>query len=234
MESRELSSSELKKEQQKTLETPRMHYGISAWLLFRLMDVVYGRKAALSKFLVLEIIARMPYVAWEQVSYVAITHTHSAPKFARRIHGEVLDAREQQDNELWHLLIIEELTQTRGYKKHGLIRVRVLPQILAYLYYHLSWFLYVLKPRWSYLLNAQFEDHAEHEYMGYVRDHPETDDEKWESSFRDEYGNYETVGDLLRAIALDERHHKLKSLEQIEQARFHQFDDGDDDDNASK
>lgn len=217
--SESLSSAELKAEQEKTLNSKRLKTGVPAKILFKAMDFIYGKKATLSKFLVLEIVARMPYVAWEQVSYVAITHTHSSPKFAREIHGEVIDAREQQDNELWHLLIIEELTQKKG-KRHGLIKVRVLPQILAYIYYHISWLLFVIKPKLSYQLNAEFEDHAEHEYMQYVLDHPEIDDEKWESTFKKDYGNFETVGDLLRNIGLDERHHKQKSLDQIENPRF--------------
>jgi ubiquinol oxidase len=31
----------------------------------------------------------------------------------------------------------------------------------------------VIRPDWSYRLNADFEDHAEHEYMAYVAEHPE-------------------------------------------------------------
>lgn len=215
------SREDLIKEQQVTLETKRMKYGLPAKFLFRLMDVIYGRKATLSKFLVLEIVARMPYVAWEQVAYIAITHTHSSPLFAKKIQDVVDDSREQQDNETWHLLIIEELTQVRG-KKHGRLRIRVIPQVLAYFYYHISWLLYVGKPKWSHQLNAQFEDHAEHEYMKYVLDHPELENEKWKGSFKQEYGDYETVADLLRRIGLDEREHKIKSLEQIDQARFGQ------------
>src|SRR6266851_2923452 len=33
--------------------------------------------------------------------------------------------------------------------------------------------LFVIRPEWSYRLNADFEDHAEHEYMLYVAEHPE-------------------------------------------------------------
>ncbi|MEM7096565.1 MAG: hypothetical protein AAF567_26415, partial [Actinomycetota bacterium] len=75
-------------------------------------------------------------------------------------------------------------------------------------------------PRLSYELNAHFEDHAEHEYMAYVEANPELDDEPWISEFRQDYGEFETVGDLLRAIGLDERHHKEDSLEHIDAARF--------------
>jgi len=216
-----LSSDDLKIEQKKTLESPRIKPGIPAKILFGLMDLVYGKKATLSKFLVLEIVARMPYVAWEQVSYVAITHTHSDPKFARKIHSTVIESREQQDNETWHLLILEELTQKRN-KKQPLLKIRIIPQILAWIYYHISWLLYVLKPKMSYQLNVEFEDHAEHEYMQYVQDHPEVDDQKWESTFKADYGNYETVGDMLRRIGLDEREHKELSQKEVDQARFSQ------------
>jgi ubiquinol oxidase len=214
-----ISTDELKAEQEKTLSTPKLKPGIPAKLLFALMDSVYGKKATMSKFLVLEIVARMPYVAWEQVSYVAITHKHSDPLFAKDIHENVVESRSQQDNEMWHLLILEELIQKRN-TRLGFFKVRVLPQVLAYIYYHVSWLMYVMKPRFSYQLNAEFEDHAEHEYMKFVLDHPEFEDEKWESKLKDDYGDFDTLADLFRNIGLDEREHKELSLEKIENARF--------------
>lgn len=214
-----MSHEELKTQQEVTLARPKMRAGIPARVLFALMDVVYGRTATLSKFLVLEVVARMPYVAWEQVSYVAITHASADPTFAKDIHENVEESREQQDNETWHLLILEEIIHKKKHKR-DVIRLRILPQILAYMYYHISWLLFVVKPKWSYKLNAEFEDHAEHEYMKYVVDHPEVDDEKWESALKDTYGDYDMFGDVLRRIALDEREHMLKSLEHIENARF--------------
>lgn len=211
--------SDLRIEQQKTLDTPRLKAGVFARMLFVLVDLIYGKKASLSKFRVIEIVARMPYTAWEQVSNVAITHTHADPIFAKNIHGTVVESREQTDNETWHLLMLEELLNKRG-KRHGAVRVRVIPQVLAWAYYHLSWLMYVIKPRFSYQLNVEFEDHAEHEYMQYVADHPEVDEEKWDSEFKDVYGHFETVGDLLRRIGLDEREHKESSMGHVKQARF--------------
>ena len=211
-------------EQEVTLKTPRMKPGSAAKILFKLMDAVYGKSANLSKFLVLEIVARMPYAAWENVSYVAITHTHAKPKFARKIHDEVLHARHEQDNETWHLLILEELTENKE-KPYGYIRTKIIPQVLAFVYYQISWILYAIKPRLSYQLNAEFEDHAEHEYMQYVKDHPEHDDEVWVSEFKDDYGQFETVSNVLLNIGLDERVHKIRSLELIDKARFNDRED---------
>ena len=213
------SPDQLRFEQLATLETPRLRPGIAARALFGTMDLIYGRGGSLGKFRVLEVVARVPYIAWENVAYVAITHTHSAPNFARGIHEEVSAIREQQDNEFFHLLIIEELLQRRG-ERQGFFRYRAIPQVMAWLYYHLSWLLYVVWPRLSHELDAHFEDHAEHEYMRYVADHPELDNEPWVTEFRDDYGDLATVGDLLRQIGLDERHHKQESLDRIEAARF--------------
>ncbi len=65
---------DLKAEQEKTLATPRRKYGLLAGGLFSAMDFLYGRRRTLSKFKVLEVVARVPYQAWEHVAYIAFTH----------------------------------------------------------------------------------------------------------------------------------------------------------------
>jgi hypothetical protein len=39
-------------------------------------------------------------------------------------------------------------------------------------------------PEWSYRLNADFEDHAEHEYALLVTEHPEWEDEPYDGARR--------------------------------------------------
>ncbi len=213
------SSEELKREQQVTLETPRRRYGLLARLLFLFMDLFYGKKRTFSKFKVLEVIARVPYQAWEHVAYIAMTHTYAMPDFARRIFDFLKEAREQQDNEQWHLLILEELTQKENVPEN-FFRFRILPQFMAFFYYHVSWLLYVMKPSWSYGLNADFEDHAEHEYMLFVQENTEFENKPFTSDFREDYGFYANLGDLFRRIGVDERMHKIESLERATHARF--------------
>ncbi|MGH3792740.1 MAG: alternative oxidase, partial [Pseudonocardiaceae bacterium] len=162
-----LTHEELRRAQADTLESPRRRYGIAARILFILLDVVYGKALTLSKFKVLELTARVPYMAWEHVAFIAITHVHADTNMARRIHGRVALSRAQQDNEMYHLLIIEELIARSG-QPQPQIKFFWLPQVLAFVYYQLSWLLFVVNPSWSYRLNADFEDHAEHEYMTMV------------------------------------------------------------------
>ena len=214
-----LTSEALKREQERTLSTPRLRYSLLARVLFVGMDILYGRRSTLSKFKVLELIARVPYQAWEQVAYVAITHTSQDPDFARRVFDRIRESRQQQDNEQWHLLILAELIVLRG-PREGFVRFWLIPQFIAFIYYQIVWLLYVVSPSWGYRLNAEFEDHAEHEYMEFVREHPELEQESWVSVLSAEYGVFKSLADLFRQIGYDERVHKEESLARLQAPRF--------------
>lgn len=205
--------------QYETLSAPRRHYGLPARALFRVLDVLYGQERTLSKFKVLELVARVPYQTWEQVAYIAVTHVHGRLALARRIHERVAEARAQQDNEQFHLLILEELIVKSGITE-GRLKFYWIPQLLAFSYYQLSLLLYVFRPGWSYLLNADFEDHAEHEYMSFANEHPEWEDTRFESEIAPDYGNFDSLADLFRQIGHDERVHKQESLELAREPRF--------------
>jgi ubiquinol oxidase len=84
-----------------------------------------------------------------------------------------------------------------------------------------SWLLYVIRPALSYRLNADFEDHAEHEYARLVEENPDWEEKSFESSFADDYAIIATWADLFRQIGYDERVHKMESLEAMERPRFH-------------
>ena len=214
-----LDKQALRREQLRTLAAPRRKYGFLARCLFLTMDLVYGKKRTLSKFKVLEVVARVPYQAWESVGYVAVTHKYSEPRFARRIFDRVAESRAEQDNEQWHLLTLEDVLARRG-ARESFFLYRLVPQILAFAYYHVSWLLYVIRPELSYELNADFEDHAEHEYAALVEENPEWEAERYDGPFIAEYGTFDSLADLLRQIGHDERVHKEASLARIGEARF--------------
>ncbi len=205
--------------QAQTLGTPRRRYGPAARLLFLTLDALYGKKRTLSKFKVLELVARVPYQAWEQAAYIAITHVHHRTGMARRIHDRVLESRGQQDNEQWHLLILDELIDRSGVTESR-IKFFWIPQAIAVVYYQLSWLLFVLRPKWSYQLNADFEDHAEHEYAHLVEEHPEWERVPFESQFTAEYGDFDSLADVFRQIGHDESVHKQESERHLGNARF--------------
>jgi hypothetical protein len=80
--------------------------------------------------------------------------------------------------------------------------------------------MYVVRPAWSYRLNADFEDHAEHEYALLVQEHPEWEHEQYEGEFGGDFGTYDHLADLFRQIGYDERLHKLESEANMRQPRF--------------
>ncbi|MFW2381316.1 MAG: alternative oxidase [Acidimicrobiales bacterium] len=203
--------------QAKELSSPRRSYSAAARLLFAIMDLVYGQARTLQKFRVLEVVARVPYQAWESVAYVALTHTSRNTDFARRVYDRARAARIEQDNEQWHLLILEELTAGR---RRSLIRGRLIPQILALGYYQVSWILYAIRPKWSYRLNADFEDHAAHEYALFVEEHPEWEDRPFTSDLESDFGSYRSLADVLRQIGYDEQLHREESEAMMRSPRF--------------
>jgi hypothetical protein len=214
-----LTHEELLRAQAETLARPRRSYGIAARVLFVMLDTLYGKARTLGKFKVLELVARVPYQTWEQVAYIAVTHMHRRAGMARRIHDWIAQARAQQDNELWHLLIVEELL-VDSEQAQSRVKFFWVPQVIAFVYYQLSLLLFVVRPEWSYRLNADFEDHAEHEYMTMVAENPAWESIPFESEFTDDYGQFDSLADLFRQIGHDERVHKEESETQMRQPRF--------------
>jgi len=214
-----LTHDELAWAQSETLARPRRRYGVPARVLFALMDLLYGRGRTLSKFKVLELVARVPYQSWEQVAYIAITHVHARTDLARRIHDRVTESRGQQDNEQWHLLILEEMIAKAGIPESR-VRYFWLPQVISFVYFQLSWLMYVIRPALSYRLNADFEDHAEHEYMAFADEHPEWEAIAFDSQFAADYGTFASLADLFRQIGHDERTHMQESEQRMREPRF--------------
>lgn len=194
-----LSHEQLALAQAQTLASPLRSYGLAARALFAALDSFYGKPRTLSKFKVLELVARVPYQAWEQAAYIAVTHVNERTGLARRIHDRIAESRSQQDNEQWHLLILDELIARAGTRERRL-RFFWLAQAIAFIYYQLSWSMFVVRPAWSYRLNADFEDHAEHEYAILVSEHPEWENVPFVSQFTADYGEYASLADVFRQI----------------------------------
>jgi hypothetical protein len=93
-----LSAAGLRRAQAETLRTPRFRYSIPARLLFWIVDVIYGRQRTLRKFIVLEIVARVPYQAWERAAYGALTRMHPRLRLAERIFERVVETRAQLES----------------------------------------------------------------------------------------------------------------------------------------
>jgi hypothetical protein len=117
-----------------TVSAPRRRYSLGARVPFSLLDAVYGKPRTLSKFKVLELVARVPYESWGQVAYIAIAHAQGRTDLARRIFDRETENRAQQDNQQWHQLILEERIASQGVSE-GWFQFTFIPQALASVHY---------------------------------------------------------------------------------------------------
>ena len=118
-------------------------------------------------------IARSPYWAWEQAAFFLASRSSDHSARARRLYDS-LSRRPapSRTTRAWHLLILEELIAARGIQENP-VRFRLMAQLIALGVYQQFWILRLFNPAWSYRLNADIEDHAEHEYAALVAEHPE-------------------------------------------------------------
>jgi ubiquinol oxidase len=206
-----LNPARLRYEQQRTLGgAPETRPRLVLRLLFGSIDLLYGRRPSIEKFLVLEHLAQVPYRSWERVAQRHIARTRGRSVVARRIQQRVAEARAQHDNEQWHMLVMEELIVRRG-RRLGRFRHRLLPRLMALPWQIGTWVLHLVRPDWSYRLNAAFEAHAEHSYMRFVALHPDTEQQIFGGPLADRWQVPVTVADVLRQIGHDERMHMLDS-----------------------
>ena len=125
-----LNSRQLRTAQAETLDAARLRYSLLARALFTAMDLAYGRKRTIVKFTMLEFIARVPYQAWERMGYLALARYRGRSALARRVFERIVESRADQDNEQWHLLILQDLVQRRGLRQSFLLH-RLAPWLVA-------------------------------------------------------------------------------------------------------
>ena len=89
--------------------------------------------------------------------------------------------------------------------------------LFAFFYFWASYFLYLVKPRYSYELNFMFENHAFEQYDRFLKTKGEALKQKpARTDFLDWYGRHpENQYDLFLSIRNDEIIHRNTSIEEI-------------------
>jgi len=203
---------DLKKEQISTLNRPRYRYSLMAKIFFISMDIVTGWRITFAKTRVIEILASIPYRAWESHHYARLTRGYRNSKTVAQSRQLVGWSRTAQDNEYWHLLIINEKMKTDGLRDSWYL-TPIVPFFMVAFYRLFASIMASFNIRRAYLFNAEFEDHAEHVYAKFVADHPEWETQPVNSELVNEYGQFDNWADVFRRIGLDERDHRNHSFE---------------------
>ncbi|MCF8362200.1 MAG: hypothetical protein K9G70_06205 [Prolixibacteraceae bacterium] len=201
----------LKKEQEATLNTPRLKYSAAAKFFFFSMDLVTGKKNTLPKAKLLEILASIPYREWEIRNYTKETRKYKMLLKVENYQEIIEWSREAQDNEFTHLLVIHEKMREECMKDKWYLSAFVrFFVVLSYVI--ISKTMAFFNQKRAFLFNAEFENHAEGVYAGMVRDNPQWETQKVTIELVKEYANVETWADVFRRIGLDERDHMNNSF----------------------
>ncbi len=202
---------DLKKEQKASLTRQRYKYSIAAKFFFLMMDLITGRNITLVKAKLLETLASIPYRAWEIRQYERMTRKYQDESFVQKARNIMIWGRESQDNEYWHLLVINEKMKEDNVKDPWYL-VSIVPFLMVSIYVLISRTRAIFNISRAFLFNAEFEDHAEHVYAIFVKEHPEWDTQPVNSNLVKGYGDFQTWGDVFRRIGLDERDHMNNSF----------------------
>jgi len=202
---------DLKKEHASTLARPRLPYSIIAKIFFWGMDAITGKKITLAKAKLLETLACIPYREWEIRKYQKITKYYAKLTMVKDSQEIIKWARDAQDNEYWHLLVLNEKMKEEKLPDTWYLSSFVrLGAVMFYVF--LSRLVAFFSIRWAYDFNAQFEDHAEHVYAQFVSENPQWDSQPLQNPLVKEYADVATWGDVFRRIGLDERDHMNHSF----------------------
>jgi hypothetical protein len=202
---------DLKREQEATLARPRFKYGLAPRLFYAGMDLVTGKKVTLAKAALIEILASVPYRAWEVRQYARLTRLYRKPNVVRWAEKVVAWGREAQDNEYGHLLAIHA-KRLEDNDKDPWYLFPVVPWLMVWGYSIMTWFTALFHIRGAFSFNGEFEDHAEHEYARFVSEHPEFEQQPVKSLLAPEFDGLATWADVFRRIGLDERDHMNASF----------------------
>jgi len=207
---------DLRKEQQESVQRIPLQYGIAARFFFAAMDLAAGKKDTLGKAKLLEILACIPYREWELRQYVRLTHNYHNRRKVNWARDIMEWGRAAQDNEFYHLLLIQEKMREDGIKDPWYLATPVVVLITGF-YILLSKVLAWVNIKAAFRFNAEFEDHAEHIYAAMVKENPQWESEPADNPIAREYApELRTWADIFRRIGLDERDHRNHSFHYAE------------------
>lgn len=189
------------------------------WFLITCGNTVYGKEPSYLKFRAVEVIARVPYHSWTSAAYTLLTMFYTDEQKAMKLSCIAEYGRLAQDNETMHVIVISKLSQKE--ERAGNIRHTLIPMLFAFFYFWASYFLYFLKPRYSFELNYLFENHAFEQYNRFIKKHGEELKKKIVGSdYLEWYGRHpRSQYEFFVSVRNDEIIHRNTSIKEIERVK---------------
>jgi hypothetical protein len=178
-------------------------------------NLLYGRDPSYLKFRAIEVIARVPYHSWASALFTLLTMFYSDEKRALRLATLSRFTTFAANNETMHVVVISALT-----KKHcsaGFIRHSLVPMLFAFMFFWVSYLLYLVSPKQSLELNYIFENHAFLQYSRFIEKYKDSlSNATIESEFLSWYGRHpRSEYEFFRSVRNDELVHRNRSIHEI-------------------
>lgn len=202
---------DLTKEQQASRARPRYEYSAMARLFFRSMDMLAGKETTLAQAKLVEALAPIPYRSWENLAYARMRRHEEDAELVEQARAIMEWGREAKDNEYLHFLVVSEKLKEDAARGPRYM-TPPLPSLIVGSYIPMTWTMARLDIRRAFLLNAEFEEHAEHYYAQLVDEHPEWEEQPVTSARVQEYGSFGSWAEAFRRVGLDERDHMNRSF----------------------
>jgi hypothetical protein len=202
---------DLERERQASSARPRLDYSTVTRAAVRGMDALAGAETTVLKARIVETLAPIPYRAWENRQYGRLGRHYGDDALVGRAEAVLRWAREAQDLEYRHLRVIAARLRDEGERVPRRLS-RPVPDLMTGSWAVLARALARTSIRRALLLNAEFEDHAEHYYAELVGLHPEWEEQPATGEAVEEYGSFGCWADVFRRIGLDERDHMNASF----------------------
>jgi demethoxyubiquinone hydroxylase (CLK1/Coq7/Cat5 family) len=180
--------------------------------LIWLGTIVYGKKPSYEKFKAIEVIARIPYQSWEVATYTLLTALYENEEKAIALSKEARFIRIAQDNETMHVVVLSQLVKERH--GHRFLRHTLVPLLFSFIYFWITYLLYLLSRKRALEVNYLFESHAYEQYSRFLKENEESlKAAPLRSKFLDLYGRTaETEYELFLGIRNDELIHRNGSI----------------------
>ena len=204
-------NTDLKREKQAVLARPRPKYSLAAKFFFLSMDLLAGKKTTLAKAKLLEMLASVPYRAWECRQYVRLTRYYRDQDSVQKARDIIAWSRAAQDNEHWHLLVLHEKMKEDRCRDPWFLSTPFVFFSIGF-YTMFSRLLARVSLRRAFLFNAEFEHHAERVYARFVEEHPEWEQQTLANGLVRAYADLPNWAGVFRRIGLDERGHMNRSF----------------------
>ena len=179
-------------------------------------NIVYGRMPSYCKFRAVEVIARVPYHSWASAAFTLLTVFCSDERRVLKLMTIARFARFASDNETMHVVVISGLA--KAHERPGFFRHTLVPVLFAFFYFWVSYFLYLIHPRYALEANYLFEQHAFEQYSLFLtREEELLKKRSIESEFLARYGRHpRSQYEFFQSVRNDELIHRNRSIHEIE------------------